>query len=84
MEVWREVHRRWDDFRIIPERWIEGDGVVLMLGTLIARGAGSGVPVEGTWDQVWPVAGELAVRCENHTDRERAWHAAGLEPERSQ
>jgi ketosteroid isomerase-like protein len=80
--LWREVGRRWDGFRIVPERWIEGDRVVLMLGTLVGRGAGSGVPVEGTWDQVWRVEGELPVRCENYTDRERAWRAAGLEPDR--
>jgi ketosteroid isomerase-like protein len=52
-----------------------------MLGRLIARGAGSGVPVDTQWDQVWRVEGGAPVRCENYTDRARAWRAAGLEPE---
>ncbi len=83
LALWRELPNRWDDFRIEPERWIESDGVVLMLGRLIARGVGSGVPVRDTWDQVWRVEGEMPNRCENHTNRGRAWRAAGLEPEGS-
>ena len=80
--LWRGLADRWDDFRIVPERWIEGDGVVLMLGTLIARGTESGVPVEGTWDQVWHLAGDEPVRCENHSDRAAAWRSSGLPLER--
>ena len=79
---WRGIPDRWDDFRIEPERWIEGDGVVLMLGRLIARGIGSGVPVADTWDQVWTVRDDLPIRCENFTDRARAWRAAGMDSER--
>ena len=81
LALWNEVHRRWDDFRIEPERWVEGDAVVLMLGRLIARGVDSGVPVESSWDQVWRIEDGVAVRCENYSDRDRAWRAAGLEPE---
>ena len=81
LAYWKEIGERWDDFRIETERWIEGDGVVLLLGRLIARGADSGVPVEATWDQVWRVKGDVPVRCEYYSDRERAWGAAGLDPE---
>jgi hypothetical protein len=81
LRLWREIPNRWDDFRIEPERWIESDGAVLMLGRLIARGVGSGVPVADTWDQVWTVKDGLPIRCENHTNRARAWRAAGLVPE---
>ena len=81
VELWREIGGRWDDFRIEAERWVEGDEVVLMLGRLVGRGAGSGVPVEGPWNQVWRVEDGLPVRCENYTDPERAWRAAGLEPD---
>jgi ketosteroid isomerase-like protein len=78
---WREIGERWDDFRIEVEQTIEGDGVVLLLGRLIGRGVGSGVPVEHSWDQVWTVQGAVPVRCENFTDRDQAWRAAGIEPE---
>jgi len=78
---WSALGDRWDDFRIEPERWVVGDDVALMLGRLIARGVGSGVPVEGTWDQVWRVRDGIAVRCENYASRDRAWQASGLGPE---
>lgn len=77
--LWREIANRWADFRIEPEEWLEGDGVVLMLGRLVARGVESGVPVSDTWDQVWWVEGELPTRCENHTDRASAYRAAGID-----
>ena len=78
--VWEGIHGRWEDFRIEPERWIEAEGVVLMLGRLVARGVDSGVPVEASWDQVWRIADGIAVRCEAYTDRAAAWRAAGLDP----
>jgi ketosteroid isomerase-like protein len=81
LAYWHEIGERWDDFRIEADRWIDGDGVVLLLGRLIGRGVGSGVPVEHSWDQVWTVEGATPVRCENYSDREQAWRAAGLEPE---
>jgi uncharacterized protein len=77
---WRGVGERWDGFRIEADRWIEGDDVVLMLGRLVARGTGSGVPVENEWNQVWRLRDGLPVRCENYTQRDRAWQAAGLQP----
>lgn len=75
---WKGLPSRWDDFCIEAERWVEGDGVVLMLGRLEARGVDSGVPVTTSWDQVWRIeSGEIA-RCENYTDRSQAWRASGL------
>lgn len=75
---WRGLPSRWDDFRIETERWLEGPGVVLMLGRLEARGVDSGVPVTGTWDQVWRIDGSEIQRCTNYSDRARAWRASGL------
>ena len=75
---WRGLPERWDDFRIEAERWIEGDAVVLMLGRLEARGVDSGVPVANAWDQVWRMRGNEVVRCENYSDRTKAWAASGL------
>jgi hypothetical protein len=78
LALWREIAGRWDEFRIEPNRWITGDGVVWMLGRMVARGAGSGVPIEGVWDQVWGVEGAVPVSCANYTDRDRSREAAGL------
>jgi ketosteroid isomerase-like protein len=78
---WRGIPERWQDFCIEPERTIPGDGLVLLLGRLTGRGTDSGVPVESTWDQVWRLEAGRPVRCENYIDRDRAWRAAGLEPQ---
>jgi ketosteroid isomerase-like protein len=81
LALWRDIDSRWHDFRIETERWIEGDRVILVLGRLVARGAESGVPVEQPWDQVWRIEDDVPIRCENYTDRAKAWRAAGLEPD---
>jgi ketosteroid isomerase-like protein len=78
LAYWRDVGERWDELRIEPEEWIEGDGAVVMLGRLEGRGAGSGVPVEGPWHQVWRFEGELPIRCENFSDRGAALRAGGV------
>jgi ketosteroid isomerase-like protein len=80
---WSGMPDRWDDFRIEAERWVDGGEVVLMLGRLEALGADSGVPVRNSWDQVWRIAGDEVVRCENYINRAKAWDAAGLEPQDS-
>jgi ketosteroid isomerase-like protein len=81
LAYWTGIAERWKDFRIEPERTIDGDGLVLLLGRLTGRGVDSGVPVETTWDQIWWFEDGVPVRCDNYTDRVRAWAAAGLEPD---
>jgi ketosteroid isomerase-like protein len=81
LAYWRSIPDRWADFRIEPERTVQGDGLILLLGRLYGRGVDSGVPVETTWDQVWRIEDERPVRCENYIDRARAWRTAGLEPD---
>lgn len=81
LAYWRGVGARWVEFRIEPERVRERPNVVLVQGRLCARGADSGVPVEGVWDQVWRIAVDVPIRCENYTDRALALRVAGLEPE---
>ena len=81
LALWRDIGARWDDFRVETERLLVAEGVVLLLGHLVARGVGSGVPVETSWDQVWTVEDGLPVRCDNYSDRDRAWRASGLDRE---
>ena len=51
----------------------------MMLGRLIGRGAGSGVPVEAPWHQVFTFrAGARPIRCDNYSDSAKALRAAGL------
>jgi ketosteroid isomerase-like protein len=75
---WRDVFRRWLEFRIEPEEFREGEDAVVMLGTMHGTGAESGVPIVAPWHQVWRFAGETPVRCDNYNDREKALRAAGL------
>jgi uncharacterized protein len=74
-----DVWDRWDDFRIVPEEWVESRDCVVMLGRLVGKGSGSGVPIEAPWHQVWRFEGETLVRCENYADRDEALRAAGTE-----
>jgi ketosteroid isomerase-like protein len=75
---WADVVERWDELRIEAERWLEGDDRVLMLGRLVGRGAGGGVPVEGPWHQLWWFRGGVPVRCDNYGDAAAALRDAGL------
>ncbi len=81
LALWHEIGERWDDFRIEADRWIEGDGAVLMLGRLIARGrrAGSRSTDPGTRCGGSRAGCRSAVRTTPIATR--AWRAAGLEPE---
>jgi ketosteroid isomerase-like protein len=74
-----DVWERWDDFRIVAEEWIESDDCVVMLGKLLGRGSGSGVPIESPWHQVWRFEGDTLVRCENYNDRDEALRAASAD-----
>jgi ketosteroid isomerase-like protein len=75
-----DVWDRWDDFRIVPEDWLESGDCVVMLGRLLGKGSGSGVPIEAPWHQVWRFEGDRLVRCENYNDRDEALRAAGVGP----
>lgn len=54
---WTDVWDRWDELQIVPDEWVESRDCVVMLGRLQGRGAGSGVPIEAPWHQVWRFAG---------------------------
>jgi ketosteroid isomerase-like protein len=75
---WLDIAERWIALRIEADDWIEAGERVVMLGRLVATGSGSGVPVEGPWNQVWSLAGERALRCENYVDPGAALAAAGV------
>jgi ketosteroid isomerase-like protein len=75
---WTDVVERWDELRIVADRWLEGDDYVLMLGRLVGRGAEGGVPVEGPWHQLWWFRGGVPVRCDNYGDAAAALRDAGL------
>lgn len=75
---WRDVFQRWDEVRIEVDELLTTEDRVVMLGRLLGKGAGSGVPIESPWHQVWTFHGEKAARCENFGDRAEALRAAGL------
>ena len=74
---WTDVWDRWDELQVVPDEWLESVDCVVMLGRLQGRGAGSGVPIESLWHQVWRFENDRLVRCENYSDRDEALQAAG-------
>jgi ketosteroid isomerase-like protein len=75
---WLDVADRWDSLRIEADEWIDAGDRVVMLGRLVGVGSGSGVPVEGPWNQVWSFEGGALVRCENYVDPDEALSAGGV------
>jgi ketosteroid isomerase-like protein len=68
----------WDEHRIEPEEFLQGDDRVLVSVHLTARGRGSGMEVDQHFFQVYTVRDEKISRMVEYVDRARALEAAGL------
>jgi ketosteroid isomerase-like protein len=74
-----EYLRVWEDFRQLPERFIDLGDRVLVLLTQTGRGRGSGAVVEREVAFLFTVSEGKIVRMEGYWDRVEAIRAAGLE-----
>ena len=69
----------WEEMRVQPDEFVDAGDRVVVIGTLVGKGKGSGVEVERFNGQVWTVRDGLVVRLEiGFTDRAQALEAAGL------
>jgi ketosteroid isomerase-like protein len=69
----------FESFTFEPREYIDaGDGKVVLVGRLSARGKGSGVSVERLDGQVWTIRGGKTVRLEYFSSPREALDAAGL------
>ena len=69
----------WESFTVEPQEYIDaGDGKVVLLVRLLARGRGSGVSLERLDGMVWTLRDGKSVRLEYFNSRAAALGAAGL------
>ena len=62
----------WDEWRLIPERFlVEGDQVVVLV-RVIAQGTLSGARLDRETAHIWDVADGVVTRCEVYLDRSEA------------
>ena len=73
------VEEVWAQFDVEPQELIDGGDHVVASIRVSARGAGSGVPIEGRAVDVWTFrAGKVIELRGGYRDREEALKAAGL------
>jgi hypothetical protein len=61
--AWRaELWERWEEIDLDVERWKERPGVVVMLGSMKAKGRGAGVTVDAPLGQVFEFTGRRLSR----------------------
>ncbi|MEA2440446.1 MAG: hypothetical protein QOH76_1870 [Thermoleophilaceae bacterium] len=70
-----DVARVWPELRLFPEAYREGDGVVVTLGRVLARGGGMIIDRPTGW--VFAIRGGLIVRARVYGSHEEALEAAG-------
>jgi ketosteroid isomerase-like protein len=68
----------WDDYKLMPEEFVDrGDRVVVTV-RLRGRGRGSGVDIDARFYDVYTLRDRKIVRMDQFTERSEALEAAGL------
>jgi ketosteroid isomerase-like protein len=68
----------WDEYRLIPEQFIDAADKVLVIYRAVGRGKGSGIEVESRWSHLWTIRDGKAVRLEIFAKPDEGLRAAGL------
>ena len=68
----------WEGLRLIPDRLVEGDGVVVFIGHIAAKGRTSGVDLEAPLGIVFEIQDGLVTRFISFSDSDAALREAGL------
>ena len=76
--AWLAILGAWDDYRAVPEDFIESGRHVVVPSRVQARGRTSGVEVRGDVAAVFTFEDGKAVRLTLYWDRARAFQAVGL------
>jgi len=79
----RSLEGSWEKFHVHRGRFLEAEGVVLMLGRLEGLGVGSGVPVDSPLGMVFDVCDGMVARIRGYLDHADALRVAGLSEGRS-
>jgi ketosteroid isomerase-like protein len=75
-EEWLEA---WEEFRVVPEEFIEGGDAVVAKVRYWGRGRGSGVEVTDLWFYAYRLRDRRVISWRPYTDRSQALKAVGLE-----
>jgi ketosteroid isomerase-like protein len=75
----REVREVWDEFQIIPERFIAVGDRVVVIATRRGRGRGSGLEVADRAGVVWTLRDGQVIRFETDLDPDEALALAGAD-----
>jgi ketosteroid isomerase-like protein len=68
----------WDDYKVMPEEYVDmGDSVVVTV-RLRGRGRGSGVEIDALFYDVYTLRDGMIVRMDQFTERSQALEAAEL------
>jgi len=68
----RTIDEVWDEWRLVPERYVEGDGGVVVLVTLISRGQESGAELVTRGAHLWALRKGKLLRNTVFLDRDEA------------
>jgi ketosteroid isomerase-like protein len=74
-EEWLEA---WEEFRVVPEEFIEGGDAVVAKVRYWGRGRGSGVEVTDLWFYAYRLRDGRVISWRPYTDRAEALEAVGL------
>ena len=69
----------WEEYRLIPEEFIDAGDRVVTVNRAIGRGKGSGIEVETQMAHIWTICDGKALRMDVFRTRAEALEAAGLE-----
>ena len=75
-----EIRDVWDEFRVVPEQFIDAGDRVVVMEKIRGRGRGSGVEVETpTYATIWSLRDGRVTRVQVAVDPTEALKAVGLE-----
>lgn len=75
---WGRLDEAWEEYRLVVDEYRDLGGCVLILGRVVGRGRGSGVPVETPTGGTWDLRGGKVRRTRAFLDHGEALRAAGL------
>ena len=76
LEHWRA---EWEDYKVMPEGFVDVDDHVVATVRLRGRGRGSGVEIDALFHDVYTLRDGKIVRMDQFTERSEALRAVGLE-----
>jgi ketosteroid isomerase-like protein len=68
----------WDDYKVLPEEFVDGGDRIVVTVRLRGRGRGSGVDIDARFYDVYTLRDRKIVRMDQFTERSEAMEAVGL------